>query len=333
MASPIRIVHYGLGPIGIEVARVVARREGVVSVGAVDVDPGKVGTDLAEVVDQGLPRGVIVRSSLGEALSVPADVALHTTGSYLAQVRPQLEELLRAGLHVVSSCEELSYPVVERRAIAAELDALARAHGVSLLGTGINPGFSLDALPIFLTSICQGVTSIRAKRVNDAGKRRLPLQRKVGAGLERAAFQKLVDAGQIRHVGLRESVEMVADAMGWALDTVEETTEGVIASGRAQTQHLVVEPGQVAGVRQVGTGYVDGRAAIRLELEMYVGAAEEYDEVWIEGRPSTHVRCITGFPGDIATAGILVNAARRAPSLGPGLITMKDLPPAHFRSA
>lgn len=332
MGSPIRIFHYGLGPIGVEVARVVARREGVVSVGAVDIDPGKVGKDLAEIVDHGSPLGVIVRSSLAEALSVRADVALHTTGSYLAQVRPQLEELLRAGLHVVSSCEELSYPVAERRAIAAELDALARAHGVSLLATGINPGFSLDALPIFLTGVCQEVISIRAKRVNDAGKRRLPLQRKVGAGLDRGEFQKLVDAGQVRHVGLRESVEMVADAMGWTLDGVEETTEGVMASERVQTQHLVVEPGQVAGVRQGGTGYVEGRAAVRLELEMYVGAAEEYDEVWIEGRPSTHVRCTTGFPGDIATAGILVNAAVRAPSLRPGLITMKDLPPAHFRS-
>lgn len=331
MVSELRILHYGLGPIGIEAARVVARRQGMVSVGAVDIDPAKVGRDLGELIDCGKQTGAIVRSSLAEALASPADVALHTTGSYLSQVRPQLEGLLEAGLHVVSTCEELSYPVADRRGIATELDLLAKEKGVVLLGTGINPGFAMDALPIFLTSVCQDVTSIKVKRVNDAGKRRLPLQRKVGAGLSEAEFQKLVDAGSVRHVGLRESVEMIADAMGWKLERVEETTAGVLAKESVTTKYLTVEPGQVAGVRQVGTGYVDGRPAIELELQMYVGAADEGDEIWIEGRPSLHTRCDTGFPGDITTAGILVNAAKRVPALSAGLWTMKDLPPAHYR--
>jgi 2,4-diaminopentanoate dehydrogenase len=334
MAAELRVVHYGLGPIGLEAARVVARRAGMVSVAAVDIDPAKVGRDLADLAGGNVPRGVIVHSSLAEALSeAPADVALHTTGSYLARVQPELEELLRAGLSVASTCEELSYPVAERRPIGASLDALARQHGVAIIGAGINPGFAMDALPIFLTSVSQEVTAIRAKRVNDAGKRRLPLQRKVGAGLDKQEFQRLVDAGKVRHVGLRESVEMIADAMGWPLDDVEEKTSAVLAHERVTTDHLTVEPGQVAGVRQVGTGYVSGRPAITLELQMYVGARDVGDEVWIEGTPPLRARVETGFPGDITTAAILVNAARRIASIPPGLWTMKDLPPAHYRSA
>lgn len=333
IVSPLKVVHYGLGPIGIEVARLVAQRAGIVSVAAVDVDPSIVGRDLAEVADLGALTGVIVRSSLAEALDgVSADVALHTTGSYLAEVRPQLEELLRAGLHVVSTCEELSYPVAERRRMAVALDSIAKSKGIAMLGTGINPGFAMDALPIFLTGIAQEVNSIRVKRVNDAGKRRLPLQRKVGAGLSRDEFQKMVDSGSVRHVGLQESVEMVANAMGWKLERVEETTRAVIANAPVTTKYLSVEAGQVAGVDQVGTGYVEGRPAIVLELQMYVGAAEEADEAWIEGRPSLHFRCETGYPGDVTTGAIVVNAARRLPYLPPGLCTMKDLPPAHYRA-
>jgi len=334
MATQLRVLHYGLGPIGIEAVRVVARRPGMVSVGAVDVDPGKVGKDLAEVADLGAATGVVVRPSLAEALATSsADVVLHTTASYLAKVKPQLEELLGAGLRVVSTCEELSYPVQDRREIGVQLDALAKQKGVALLGTGINPGFAMDALPIYLTSVCQDVRSIRVKRVNDAGKRRLPLQKKVGAGLEKAEFDKLVEAGSVRHVGLRESVEMIAEAMGWQLERVEEETGAVLAQAQVTTAYLTVKPGQVAGVRQIGRGYVGGREAITLELQMYVGAAEEGDDVWIEGRPSLHVRCDTGYPGDVTTAGIAVNAAARVVSLPPGLWTMKDLPPAHYRSA
>ena len=333
MASPVRVIHYGLGPIGIEAARVVSRRAGIVAVGAVDKDPAKIGRDLADIADFPGPSGTVVRSSIADLPAVSADVALHSTGSYLAEVRPQLEELLLAGLHVVSTCEELSYPVGERTEIAAELDSVAKKRGVVLLGTGINPGFAMDALPIFLTSISQDVTSITVKRVNDAGKRRLPLQRKVGAGLEKEEFQRLVDAGKVRHVGLRESVQMLADAMGWELERVEETTAAVLARERVTTAYLTVEPGQVAGVHQVGTAFMGGRPVITLELQMYVGAAKESDEIWIEGRPQLHLRSEDGFPGDIATSGILVNAATRVASLPPGLRTMKDLPPAHYRSS
>ncbi len=315
-----------------EAARVVSRRPGIIAVGAVDKDPAKVGRDLAEVADLPGPSGTIVRSSISEVSKLSGDVVLHSTGSYLAEVSPQLEELLRADLYVVSTCEELSYPVDERAEIAARLDSVAKEHGVVLLGTGINPGFAMDALPIFLTSVSQDVTSIRVKRINDAGKRRQPLRRKVGAGLEKAEFQKLVDAKKVRHVGLRESMQMLADAMGWKVDRVEELTSAMLAQQRVSTAYLTVEPGQVAGVHQVGTAFVADRPVITLELQMYVGASKESDEIWIEGRPNLHLRCEDGFPGDISTTAILVNAATRVADLPPGLRTMKDLPPAHYRS-
>jgi hypothetical protein len=326
----IRVVCYGLGPIGLEIARLALARPGIQIVGAVDVDQAKVGRDLGELLG-GTAIGVTVSADAAATLSAARpQLALHATGSTLTRVATQLLAIAEAGVNVVSTCEELAYPWTAQPQLAAELDAAARRAGVTLLGTGVNPGYAMDALPLTLTAPCATVRAVRVLRVVDAGKRRGPLQRKVGAGLTSEAFGAGVRDGTIRHVGLPESLHMLATSLGWNLDRRDDTIEPVIAERPIVTEFVRVEPGQVAGVRQVARGFIGGREALNLELRMYVGAPDPQDTVEIDGDPPVRMTIAGGLHGDIATAAIVVNAVPSVIRAAPGLASMADAPLVHF---
>jgi len=328
MADPIRVVQVGLGPIGCEVVRAVAARPGLQLVAAVDIDPAKAGRDAGELAGAGT-LGVQVQPHLTGVTGATATVALHTTGSYLQNTEREINGLVRAGLHVVSTCEELAYPQALQPQAAARLHSLAREHGVVVLGTGVNPGFVFDTLVLTATAVCQRVEHIRARRVLDAGARRLPLQQKVGAGLSVAEFEQRVAAGLVRHVGLAESIRMVTDALGWTVERVEEQTLPVVATEQRRTAYLTVPAGAVAGVHQVGRAFAGGREVLHLDLQMYVGATEPIDEIEVTGTPPITLRLAGGAPGDPSTAAIAVNAVSAVLAAAPGLRTMRDVGLVH----
>ena len=324
---PIRTLHIGLGPIGNGVVKQVAARKGFRIVGAVDIDPAKVGRDLGEVA--GLDRRLRVKVMADIAAAIKAtkpDVALLCTSSSLARVMPEIEAVLKARVPIVSTTEELSYPAGRNRRFAKRIDDLARRARVAVVGTGVNPGYAMDALPIVLTGICERVDRIRVERIQDASIRRLPFQQKIGAGLTPAQFQAKVDAGTVRHVGLTESVSMIADAMGWKLDEITDVIEPKIASARVSSQFLTVEKGQVCGIVQDGVGYRKGEPLVTLHMEAYLGSPETYDAVHVEGVPAIHSKVSGGFHGDIATASIAVNSVPKVLAATPGLHTMRSLP-------
>ena len=326
----IRVLQVGLGPIGIAVARQLLDRPGFELVGGVDLDPTKVGRDLGEVCGLAESLGIAVRNDLEGALEElePTAAALCTSSS-LEKMAPTVETCLEAGVTVVSTTEELTYPWREQPELAARLDQVARKFGETVLATGVNPGFAMDAHPLALTSVCRRVDAIRVRRVQDAGLRRLPFQRKIGAGLTPKEFAAKAAAGDVRHVGLAESVGMLADAMGWPVDEVTDEIEPVIAKEAVASDRVKVAAGRVSGVRQVGTGTENGRLRVSLEFIACIGTPESFDEVNVEGDPSLHSRIEGGIPGDVATASMAVNAIPRVVAAPPGLLTMKDLPPAY----
>jgi 2,4-diaminopentanoate dehydrogenase len=322
----IRAVCYGLGPIGIGIARLALARPGLDVVGAIDIDPQKIGRDLGELTGGGA-TGVLVQADAAATLAATRpDVVLHATGSALARVLPQLQEAVTAGANVVSTCEELSFPWTSQPQLAADLDLAARRAGVTLLGAGINPGYAMDALPLMLTAPCAAVRAIQVLRVVDAARRRGPLQRKVGAGLTPEQFAAKVADGSVRHVGLPESLHMLATGMSWDLDRSTDLIEPVLATQLIETEYVRVEPGQVAGVRQVARGFVGQREVITLELRMYLGAPDPQDTVSIDGDPPVQMTVAGGFQGDLATAALVVNAAAVVVRAAPGLASMRDIP-------
>ncbi len=317
--QPITVIQYGIGPIGAEIARLLFTKPWVRVVGAVDIDPNKIGKDLGEVIGLGRQTGVLVTAEV----QGKADVICHSTGSRLRDVAGQLVSLLERGSHVISTCEELSFPLDAE--IREQLDQVARAHDVGILGTGVNPGFVMDKLPLTITSVCQEVQSLDIIRIQNASTRREPLQRKVGAGMTVDEFRAAVAAGRIKHMGLRESLMMVGHGLGVEFDHVsEEVIEPVIADRTVTTQYLTVEPGQVAGVHQTIHG--TGRINVNLELRMYVGAeAVASDRVIVHGIPDVEMVIKDGVHGDRATAAMVVNSIPRIVDARRGGLTMDDV--------
>ena len=328
-----RVVHYGIGALGMQIVSAASRREGIRIVGAIDTDPAIVGKDLGEVAQIGRTLGITVSSdTLAVLRGIPADIVLHTTSSFLPQVKDQLLGIMAAGRNVVSTCEELAFPAAQHLVLARELDAAARAAGVTLLGTGINPGFLMDYLPLTLSSICQEVRSISVTRVADASQRRLPLQKKIGAGMTVLEFKAKAADGSMGHIGLIESVALIATALGWKLDRTETTLEPEIAQEDVVTRYLEVKAGQVTGIHQVARGIVGGRPLITLDLSMHVAVKQAVDTVIIDGVPPVHATIPGGINGDVATVGIVLNAVPHVVQAPSGLMTMKDLPPPAFWS-
>jgi hypothetical protein len=322
----ISVMFYGLGPIGAAVARQIATRKGFTIAGGIDVDPIKAGQDLGEVIGLGRKLKVRVSDDAAGALKrAKPDVVVLCTSSSLRKVMPQIEGVLKRRIPIVSTTEELSYPVGKNRALARKIDALARKAKVAVLGTGVNPGFVMDALPIVLTGISERVDSIRIDRVQDARVRRLPFQQKIGSGLTTDQFQRKVDDHSVRHVGLAESVTMIADAFGWKLDKVTDEIQPKIADRTVESEFLAVDPGYVCGIVQDGIGWKGGKPIITLHMEAYLGAPESFDSVVIEGNPRIEQKIAGGVHGDIATASITVNSIPKILSAPPGLRTMRDM--------
>ena len=322
----IRVLHVGLGPIGIAVARQCASRKGFKIVGAVDLDPEKIGKDLGEVAELDGALGVTVKAKLGAAIKAgKPDVVVLCTSSSLAKVTDQIADVLRHKLPIVSTTEELAYPWYSNKRLAKKIDGLAKKAKVAVLGTGVNPGFCMDALPITLTGVCERVDTIRVERIQDASVRRLPFQQKIGAGLTPAQFEEKVQGGSVRHVGLTESVAMIADAMGWKLDDITDVIGPKVASRATSSQFLTVQKGQVAGIVQTGVGYRDGEPLITLHMEAYLGAPESYEAVIVKGSPDLHMKIAGGIHGDIATASITVNSIPKVLTAPAGLQTMRSM--------
>jgi 4-hydroxy-tetrahydrodipicolinate reductase len=238
---------------------------------------------------------------------------------------PQIETVLKARIPIVSTTEELSYPVGRNRSLARTIDTLAKKAKVAVLGTGVNPGFAMDALPIALSGVCERVDSVRVDRVQDARIRRLPFQQKIGSGLTTDQFKKKVDDQSVRHVGLTESVTMIADAFGWKLDKVTDAIKPKIAEQTVESEYLAVDPGYVCGIIQDGIGWKSGKPVITLHMEAYLGAPESYDSVVIEGNPRIEQKVTGGIHGDVATASITVNSIPKIISAPAGLRTMRDM--------
>jgi 4-hydroxy-tetrahydrodipicolinate reductase len=322
----IRVVHIGLGPIGAAVARQIASRKGFQIVGAVDIEPAMQGRDAGDVIALGRKLRVKVTADIGKTLrATKPDVAVLCTSSSLRDVVPQFEEVLKRRVPIVTTTEEAAYPASYNRRVAKHLDELARKAKVAVLGTGVNPGFTMDALPIALTAMCERVDRVEVRRVQDARIRRLPFQQKIGAGLTREQFQRKVDDGSVRHVGFSESIQMIADALGWKLQRITDDVKPVIAERTVESELLAVDAGYVCGIIQDGAGWVDGEPRISLRLEAYLGAPESYDSVLIEGSPRIHSTIDGGVHGDIATASMTVNAIPAVLAAEPGFRTMRDV--------
>jgi len=335
MEREIRAVHVGLGPTGQRIAKhVLSERTGIRYVGAIDVAPALEGQDLGDVVGVS-PVGVSVTGDAARVFQeTRPDIAIYTTVSRLRSFLPQTEIALRSGVNVISTCEELAYPSFVDAELAAKYDELCRNHGVTMLGTGINPGFLMDMRATVLSAACTDVQKIEVTRRMDASPRRQPFQKRIGAGMDVEDYRRATASGEITgHVGLEISICLIADALGWDLDDVCVVgPEPIVAEHAVASEHFSVAPGQVKGTQQEAIGIVAGEERIKLCFTAFLGATPSFDEVVIVGTPEVRARVTPCWHGDYGTVAMAVNLIPAVINARPGLLTANDLVPVSFKS-
>ncbi len=324
----IKVIIYGCGVMGRNVAEALCDKKSFEIVGAVDIDPMLVGKDLGQILDTPRNLSVAIESDADSLFSrVDAQAVVLTTTSHLKSVLPQISQCAKAGLDVISTCEELSYPWKRSPELAQDIDAVAKENGVTVVGTGINPGYLMDSLPLVLTAPCLRVDTIKVIRMMNSARRRIPFQTKVGTSMTPEEFKTKIEDGIITgHVGLLESINMIATGLGWELDrAVELPPEAVITPNPIETGLGLVDPGNVIGLKSVAFAEISRKKVITLEFYAYAGLEEEYDEVIIEGIPKIHEKIIGGVHGDIGTVAMTINTIPKAVEASPGIKLMKDI--------
>ncbi|HQC63635.1 MAG TPA: 2,4-diaminopentanoate dehydrogenase [Anaerolineaceae bacterium] len=327
----IRVLQWGLGAMGSGMARLALKKSGLKIVAAVDGYEGYNGKDLGEIL--GVENtGVIVTNKPETVLDKEkVDVVVIATTSWTEKQMPDLRKILKAGINCISIAEEMSTPEAQSPELAKELDELAKANGVSILGTGVNPGYVLDLMVVMLTGGCHDVERIEASRVNDLSPYGPTVMETQGVGTSPEAFRAGVEAGTIvGHVGFPESIRMISDAIGLAVDRIEEIREPIVSSVRRETPHVVIEPGMVAGCAHIGIGYRGDKEVIRLihpqQVHPQLEGQDTGDYINIYGTPEVHMAITPEYAGGIATQGIAVNMIPHIFAATPGLKRMIDMP-------
>jgi len=320
---PIHAALIGAGPLGINIYKYAQKRRDILITHVVDIEPSLTGKDMGSHSDQA-PTGILISDKLSDINNVK--VAILATVSDLPRIGPQLLSLIAVGLPVVTTCEEMFFPWESSKEWSETIDRAAKDKNVAILGTGVNPGFLMDTLPTMLTGVCEHVDRLEVRRYQDAQFRRIPFQKKIGAGLSYEEFEKRKNEGSLRHVGLSESMHFIAYQLGWTLERTEDKIEPVIADRNIETEALKIRSGQVSGIRQTGIGIVNGQERIKLTFQASVGEPDSYDEIEIFGTPHIRSRILGGVHGDVATCSIILNACRSILKASPGLRTMADVP-------
>jgi len=322
----LRVAQFGLGPIGLETLKLAASKPWIEVIGGIDLDPAKVGEDLGELIGEKKLKGRKVYSSLSYLLRHKTpDIVFHTAVSKFKTAFMQIEPIARRGISVVSSCEELLFPQLREPRLAALLDKICKKSGARVIGTGVNPGFVMDLLPVFMTGVSRNVRAIHVQRVVNASTRRAPLQKKIGSGFPPAEFRRLFKEGEAGHAGLKESLALIAHSLGWKARDIVETGNAVVAQKNIRTKFLSVKKGQTCGLHQRAHAKIDGRVSLTLDLKMYLDAPNPHDAIQIEGDPPLKVIVDGGVAGDHATVAALINTAKRILQSPPGLLLMTDL--------
>lgn len=332
MSDKIRVIHWGLGAMGSGMANMVLAKEGMGIVGAIATNPYKAGKDLGEILGLNKRIGVLASNNPADVIAnTPADVLLLATSSFVPEVLPQIKLAVENGLNVITIAEEMADPWASYPEKALQIDQLAKKHGVSVLGTGINPGFVLDTLIIALTGVCTEVKKIRGTRINDLSQFGTTVMRTQGVGTTPEEFQKGLENGTIvGHIGFNESVLLIAKALGWEIDRVEQTREPITTNVYRETPYIKVDPGNVAGCRHTARAYKNGEAVIELvhpqQIRPEAEGAETGDYIEITGTPNIALTIKPEIAGGTGTIAIAVNMIPKVINAAPGMLTMNDLP-------
>jgi 4-hydroxy-tetrahydrodipicolinate reductase len=335
----IGVLQYGFGSVGRWTTEIILKRKNMKLMGVVDKDSSLQGKDPGNLLGFG-NTGIRIGHPEDVIPSTKADVVSHSTVTdidvFLEQVRPCIE----SGMCVITSSEEAIYPWRTNPNLANRIDSLAKDNDVTVLATGVNPGFATDLLPLILCGASASIEKVSVLRVVDFSEYPYFKPPFMGFGMSSAKFDKKV-AGGIWRIGRNplpgriQNLHLIADTLGWILDTVSVEYESILSITERETPWgFTIKPGEVAGVKQIGIGKVGEEERIRLESIAICHPRPEEEglgvgtTITIEGDPSHHLVLQGGTVqrGGYVTSARIVNYIPTVLEARPGFLTMKDLP-------
>jgi len=334
----IKVIVWGIGTMGTLMAKILAGKEGVELVGALDSAPGKTGRPLSEITGISGHEKVPVSRNAEDVLSKNADVVLLAVSSFMGATLEPVKKIIQSGKNVITIAEEWAYPRLTAPKESEEIDILAKSRGVTVLGTGVNPGFVLDTLIIALSGTCSSVRKISAKRINDLSPFGPTVMKTQGVGCSPEEFRLGLENGTIvGHIGFPQSIHMIASSLGIRLEKITQSVDPIISGTSRKTACAYVRPGQVAGCSHRAKGWAGGKPVIILEHPQQVQpeaeGVETGDFITIEGIPDIQVAIKPEIPGGTATAALAVNMIPQILNAPAGLVCMTDLPVPSARLA
>ncbi len=325
-----RVVVWGIGAMGSGIIKDLMKKKGIELVGAIETARKELnGKTLKSYI--GVENDVVISSNASETIStLDPDIVIIATTSFVPDVFPMIKIAVENSANVITIAEEMSYPWIDYPELSHRMDMLAKKHNVSILGTGINPGFVLDTLILSLTGTCLDIKKIKAQRINDLSPFGAEVMRTQGVGTSVEEFEKGIKSGKIvGHIGFRQSISMIASALGWQLDRIEEEREPIVSKTKRETPYVKVEPGHVAGCKHTGRGIVDGEVKIELIHPQQIHPEAENvktgDFIQIEGDPDISMEIKPEIPGGKGTMAMVVNMVPKVIEANSGLLTMKDM--------
>lgn len=330
----IKVIIWGLGEMGTGIGKMILSKVGIEIVGALDRAPSKLGSDLGEILNRE-NLGIIVRDDAQNLMNeTKADIVILAIDSFIKNVYPAIKLVVESGKNCITIAEEMTYPYIAESELSYDMDRLAKENNVTILGTGINPGFVLDTLIITLSAACRNVDSIRAERISDLSPFGPTIMRIQGVGLAPEEFETGIENGTIvGHVGFGQSIPMIAKALGLKYDEIIETSEPIISNTHRETPCVKVEPGMVAGCNHIAVATRNGKPIITLEhlqqIHPECEALDTGDFIDIKGDADLHLAIRPETPGGIGTIAMAVNMIPQVIASRAGLKTMMDLPIPH----
>lgn len=330
----VNVVIWGFGAMGRGMAEMLLSKKGVIISGVCDLHPDLVDKSIFNVlnVEQKDHPEIKVSNDIDALLDGDqVDVVLLATDSFTKKAYPKMVKVLEKGINVISTAEEMAYPQAQEPALAKELDKIAKEHNVTVLGTGINPGFIMDLLVVALTGVMSDVKHIEANRVNSLSPFGPAVMEEQGVGITIEEFNHGVETDTLAgHVGFAESVGMIADAIGVKLEKFEQQMAPIITTIDRKSPYGFAKAGNVAGVNMTGQGYVNGQVFIDMkhpqQIEPEMEGTHTGDYINIKGTPEVHMAITPEIDGGIGTIAMCVNMIPHVINARPGLKTMIDLP-------
>jgi len=333
----VKVALWGFGAMGSGIAKTLLEKKGVDISGVCDTHPDRVGKSVFEAlgIDGGGRAAVRISADIAEVVvKGECDVCVIATDSFVKKVFDKVKFVLERGVNVITIAEEMSYPKAQFPELTRQMDEIAKANGVSVLGTGINPGLAMDLLAICLSGAMTRVDKVLCRRVNSLSPFGKTVMEEQGVGISLAEFEKGMSGGTLAgHVGFAESIYMISDALGLGVDRFEQQMAPIVTNVDRVAPYGSAKAGSVAGINMTGQGFRGAEKLVEMEHPQQIGPETEGaftgDYIVLSGEPAVSMEIKPEISGGLGTIAMAVNCIPHVINARAGLRTMVDIPVPH----